>query len=123
VSLLSTAELAEMRATQLEALPDTATILRRSLTSDGRGGQAESYSEAGSAACRISFEGGNKPIMPDSVDGGRPAPQERFIVTLPHDADVLETDRLTIGDDTFEIVTSLAARSWQTAKRMLVKRV
>lgn len=124
MSLLSTAELAEIRATQLEALPDTATILRRALVADGRGGQVATYTaQAETVACRLSFEDRDKPKMLDAVTSGRPEPQERFIVTLPHDASIEETDRLTINGATFEIVTSLAARSWETAKRLLVRRV
>src|SRR5262249_23178079 len=101
----------------------TVTILRRTLTSDGQGGQQQSYASIGTNICRLMFAGGNRPIIPDSESAGKIDPMERYIATLPYNVTVLETDRLTINSTPYEIVSILAVRSYETAKRLLVKRI
>lgn len=120
--LLEVSELAEIRATQLEALPDTATLQTRTLASDGAGGQTSSWANAGTSACRLMFAG-NNPTYRDMAVAMKIAPQQLFIVTLPHDATIAETSRLIINGTTYDAITALNERSWQTAKRLLVKRI
>lgn len=121
-SLLSTNQLARLRTISKQAMPDTATILRRTLTDDGNGGKVESYASVGTAPCRIAF-GGSKtePTLKDRQVGGRITPQQEWIVTLANDANVLETDRLQINGATYEIISSIRVRSWEITKRLLVK--
>src|SRR5262249_1340871 len=102
--------------------PDTATILRRTLVDDGNGGQETTYANAGTTACRISFAGSKSELtLKDRQIGGRITPQQEWIVTLGHDSDVLETDRLEINGSTYEVISSLRRRSWEITKRLLVK--
>lgn len=122
MDLLTTVELSDIRAAQLDALPDTATIQTRTLTSDGNGGKLASYTAGGTSACRLSFAG-NNPSYRDIAVASKISPQQLYIVTLPHDASVTETSRLVINGATYDVLTALNQRSWQTAKRMLVKRV
>ncbi len=121
--ILNAGQLAQLRTLHERALPNTATILRRTLTSDGQGGQTQSYASVGTTICRLAFFGGNRPVMPDTEQSGKIEPKERWIVTLPYGADALETDRLTINGVTYEIVSALDRRSHETARRLLVKRV
>ena len=89
---------------------------------DGNGGQEQSYTSVGTAACRISFAGSkSEPTLKDRQIGGRITPQQEWIVTLAHDANVLETDRLQINGEIYEIISSMRRRSWGITKRLLVK--
>src|SRR5262249_25520203 len=107
----------------IQAMPDIVTILRRTLTADGNGGQTQSYGSVGTTTCRLSFYSGDKPIMFDAANAEKIDPRERYVVTLPFSASILETDRLTINSVTYEIVSALNVRSYETARRLLVKRV
>src|SRR5262249_59535373 len=120
--LLSQRQLNRLRDIGKRALPDTAIILRRTLVDDGNGGQESTYASVGTAACRISFAGSkSEPALKDRQQGGRITPQQEWIVTLAHDANVLETDRLQINGETYEIISSMRRRSWEITKRFLVK--
>src|SRR5262245_7062996 len=121
--MITAGELAIIQGDAQQAMPDTATILRRTLTSDSQGGQTQSYSSVGTSVCRLAFFGGNRPVIPDTEQAGKIDPKERYIATLPYNASILETDRLTINSVTYEIVSALPTRSYETARRLLVKRV
>jgi hypothetical protein len=120
--LLSGCALDSLREVAAELLPDTATIYRRTLSADGRGGKVATYAaQIETIPCRLTFPGeGDKPTIVDREVGGRIRPQQQFLVTMPTDADVLETDRLGINGTTFDIISSLATRSFQVVKRLLV---
>lgn len=120
--LLSGCALDSIQETAADLLPDTAIVLRRSLATDTTGGKTATYSaQTERIACRLSFPGqGDTPTMVDRTVGGRITPQQQFLVTMMGDADVLETDRLTILGTTYDIVSSLATRSFQVYKRFLV---
>lgn len=119
---MSAADLAFIRSEQLKALGSTATIYRRTLTDDGNGGKETTYPTSSTSACRLVFFGG-RPVMPDTASASKIDPKERFILTLPYDADILETDRVAVEGSTYEVISSKAARTWETVKRFLVKRV
>lgn len=120
--LLSGCALDSLLEVAAEMLPDAATVLRRSLATDATGGKTATYSaQIETIPCRLSFPGeGDTPTVTDRSIGGRIVPQQQFLVTMATDADVLETDRLTILGTTYDIVSSLATRSFQVYKRFLV---
>jgi len=113
--MLSATELAAMRSTLNDSLPDTAQVRRKSLTSDGAGGYTESWSTVAAVACRVAPSG--------------QSPQERVIaerltataiwtVTLPAGTDVRPADRIVVGSRAFEVVGVLA-RSYELARRVV----
>jgi len=101
-----------MRAQQAAALPDTCTISRRTLVSDGAGGYTETWTTAASGvACRLAVAQAAERILADRVvhEGG-------FVVTLPYGTSVTSKDRIVVGARTFE-VAGVASGSWETAVR------
>jgi head-tail adaptor len=121
--MVSITELARMRADVTASLTDTATIQTRSLTNDGAGNAVEAYSGSTTVACRLRFDSGGKPAFPKQRSGEQAQPQQLWIVTLPYNASVNETDRLTINGEIYEVVTANEQRSLELCKRVLCKRI
>lgn len=131
--MLSVGQLNNMRRIHETLMPDTATILRRTLTDDSRGGQTASWSSIGeTCACRLAFYA-NRPTMPDTINGGRIDQNERYLLTVPVGIVLSVADRVTVRGVTYELISptddgiddfeSSGGRSYQTAIRLLVKRV
>lgn len=110
-----------MRATLNASLPDTATILRRTLVPNGRGQQSVTYTAAGTTACRLAPSGRPRSTDVPAAESTRQA--EEFIVTLPCGAGVEETDRLLVGGVTYTITSAVIERSQALCQRITVQRV
>jgi hypothetical protein len=122
--MVTASELADIRAAAIGFLPDTATVMRRTLTDDGVGGTTVSYTSAGTVNCRLVFSGSkSEPTMKDREEGGRITAQQFYLVTLAHDADIVQTDRLAINGDTFELLSDVTARSSEVSKRLLARKL
>lgn len=106
-----------MHAAQQAALPDTCTISRPSTTVTDTGGVTRGYAPVASYPCRLSLQRAGESVIAD-----RAAHQAVFVVTLPHNADVLRSDRISIGPRVFE-VTGYACGSWETARRVTATEV
>lgn len=117
--LLSTAEIASMRATQALAWPDTCTISRATVASDGMGGQTETWSTVATVACRLGVSG-TRPNEGETGDQLRTSAD--FVFTMEQGTDVRNGDRIGFGSRTFE-VTKAQAHSWETALRVVVVEV
>jgi hypothetical protein len=121
--MLTTAQLAGMRADANRLLDKMATVYRRTLTTDSSGGQADSYTALpGTVACRLSATS-VKSRARDMARGERIEAAEGWMVSLPIGADVVETDRLLIGAITYEVVSAADPRSYEVNLRLIVKRV
>lgn len=112
-------ELAAMRATQVETLPDTCQVRRKTLTSDGMGGQIENWETVTTVACRVA-PSGHSPQ--EQVIAERMSATSTWTLTLPADTDVTAADRLVVGARTFEVAAVLA-RSFETARRVVCTEV
>lgn len=121
--MVSSTQLAQMRADVTASLTSTATVQTRSLVNDGAGNAVESYSGSTSVVCRLRYASGGKPSYPKQRSGEQSQPQQLWIVTLPYSATVNETDRLTILGETYEVVTANEDRSLEVCKRVICKRV
>ena len=113
--LNSSQQMRRVQQANEQFMPDTATVLRRTLVDDDRGGKRATYAEAGTIQCRVSYS----PM--DSKDremGGRIKPAQRIYCSFSINADVLETDRLTIGDVTYDIASTLKDRSYAAGKKV-----
>lgn len=118
--MLNATELASMRATTEEFLPDTCSISRATPSSDSMGGFTSSWANvATSVPCRYS------PTLPSTSSeqdvSGKLTSETDWVVTLPYDQDVLVTDRIVIGSRTLEVVNLDVPRSWQVTKRVSCK--
>ena len=122
MSLLTSADLAHMRAMQLAALPDTCTIQRPTVTTTPTGGTTTTY---GAVATRVPFRL-SSPFMSmraaEGVTAERVSQTATFIATFETGTDVRPADRIVFGARTLE-VTGYATGSWETAKRVTVTEV
>lgn len=124
--MLSTEALAGLRAVAATALPDAAQVQRLAQASDGAGGFTDTYATASTAACRVSRSG----LRPDErIIAERVLNRTAFVVYLPHDADVRESDRLVVTPvdpamsvQTYEVVGVLAPTSWMVNVRAVCAR-
>ena len=111
--MLSSTDLATMRAAQALALSDTATRTVSTYVSDGMGGQVASTSTT-SYACRIAPTSGRELEVAARVTSA-----VAFTVTLPYDANVTADDTITVNGRILRVVAALQGGAWQTALRVL----
>lgn len=111
--MLSSDELAAIRAEQVATMPDTCVVQSVTRTADGMGGFTEDWDDSASYACRLSSRGLPREYLEMSAITGA----HYWMVTLPHDAVVMREDRLVIGDRVLSIVGFASGGTWETAKR------
>lgn len=114
--MLSTADLAALRAEFNQSLPDTAQVQRVTRQSDGAGGSTETWTTIATVACRVSPMG-NLPVERAIAD--RLTGVQFWAVTLPAATDITAADRIVSGGRTFEVVGVLAPRTWELARRVV----
>lgn len=114
--MISDADLADMRATLAASLPDMGTIQRVQSVSDDMGGHTDTWAAAGTVACRVS----PYPLRPDEREvAGRVLGLDTWVVTMPAETVISERDRVATGGRSFEVVSVMAPRSWEVARRLL----
>jgi len=118
--VLTANDLAAIRQAQEQAMPDSCTIQRRTLTSDGMGGYTESWSDlATGVKCRLS------PVRSISQLAERVV-AEQFVgrtlwqLTLPAGQDVSHDDRVVVGATTYEVMSVNSGGAWEVARRVLL---
>lgn len=110
--MITSTELAWMRAAQENAMPDTATITRHTHASDGAGGSTSTPSTS-SSACRLMPAGsGTEELVAQGI-----AVKNGRIIVWPYGTDIQATDQVTIDGREFEIKAILRAGAWATATR------
>lgn len=84
--------------------PTSATITRKTLSSDGRGGQSESWATVATANCRYAPSGAqpNETINADTLQN-----VSLWTVAFASAPDVRDADRIVIGSRTFEVVKAM----------------
>ena len=110
--ILTAAELADARADLAATLPDTCTIVRVTRVQNDSGGWEETTVAADTIACRLGPVAGRERVL-----GGRLAEESDAVLTLPADADVRGSDRITHDGTTYEVVDTVER------SELLVKRV
>jgi head-tail adaptor len=116
--MLTDAELASMRTTTGEALPDTCVIQRGTATTDSGGGATTAWVSAGTVDCRLAPAVGGF----ENETGERITADADFILTLPQGTTIDTNYRVVTGGETYN-VTALRDRSWPLTRRMEVKRL
>lgn len=121
--MLSSADLASMRAAIAELLPDTCNILTLTYTSNGMGGGSETWGTASaSVACRLDIQTGQ-------VDKGELVyadalrPFQQTILSLPYNTTILTSDRVEHGGLTYNVSRVNTDQSWIAVKRVILERV
>lgn len=115
MAYLSAAEIAGMQATADLALPDSATIQRASLASDGMGGYTETWATVATVSCRLDPPGNarldqwQEKIMNRAV----------YILNTPASTDIQSQDRATVNGSVYEVIGLMDA-SWEITSRAIV---
>jgi head-tail adaptor len=111
MALLTTADIASLRALQEEAMPDSGVISRPPGTSDGRGGTTTTtYTVIGTVPVRVSPSGSFQQV----IAGGRVAAKGDYLLTMPYGTDARAADRVAVSGRTFEVLAPLLS-SYATA--------
>lgn len=114
--MLSDGEIAEMRTAAEDALPGTAVIETRTVSSDGGGGGSVAWSASGTVACRIDPASAQLGQV-EQAAGSRLEPREICTVTLPADTEIDEKDRIISNGGTFTVM-GVPERSWEITRRV-----
>lgn len=112
MSLLSDAEISQMRTVAAEALPASGTIYTQTWTSDGGGGGSITWAASGTANCRIGPISGA-----ERESGDRISSDADFIVTFPGDTSITTDSRVVSGGGTYA-VAAIRDRSWDLTTRV-----
>lgn len=119
MSLLSDAELAQIRADVALMLPDTCNILSPAGTADGYGGYTEAYGTVSAGvACRLDPIQGN-----EQVAGAAPQDFYRYMLTLPYGTAITIANKVVISTVEYKVVSVDAGKSWDTSRRCVVERL
>lgn len=116
MSLLSDAEIDQMRATAEAAMPGTAVIQSRTYQSDGGGGGTAVWTPSGTAACGIAPLAASENAEP--LTGGRVTPDSDWVITLPAQASISTEHRVVAGGRTFEVTALRAPRTFELTRRV-----
>lgn len=118
MTMLSAAELTQMRADLVTLLPDTCNILSVSLAPDGQGGMTETWGTAyASVSCRLDPIRGSENVTAANLQDFH-----AYQLTVPYDTTLTEQNRVVHGGVTYNIVTVGADKSWPISRRARVER-
>lgn len=118
---LSALELAKMRATADEHLPDGVIVTRPTFASDGQGGSLPTYTPVYNGPGRVAPV--NSIAGAESVVAERLGGAQGLWITVPHHVTVLLRDRVLWGSQTFEVVGEDTPRSWGISSRILCREI
>jgi hypothetical protein len=112
--MISDAELASLKAEDLRAMPDTATILRRAGDRTAGGGSSGNFVAHHTTPCRLSasvLSGGGEQDAASALAGIM-----AYTLTVPAGTDVRPSDRVQIPDTPtpriFEVAAGKTVASW-----------
>ena len=117
--MLSTAELAAIRADVAGMLPDTGAILSVTRTPTATGGFTEAWGTASTTAYRLDPQGGRM-----AQAGAALEPYHAFVLTLPYDAVITTADRFQDAAGRQYAVTGVdSVKSWAVSVRATVEAI
>ena len=96
---ITTDQLASMRASLNQLMPDTGYIMSNlGLTPDGYGGFTEAWGTAGTITCRVDAVSGRELLA-----GGAVQPFFSYKLTAPYDTVLTAAQRVQVGSETYAI--------------------
>lgn len=120
--MLTATELADMRAVQELAFPDTGTILRGTSSHNEIG---EAVIAWGTVASNLAMR-----LMPASrrqssldVVNDQSTLVANWVVTIAYDGDIVTGDRVVVGGGTYDVIAVTDEFAWRTAVRADCKRL
>lgn len=121
MSLLSSSEIAAMRALQESAFPDTCDLYSIARVSDGAGGSTRSRSlEAAGVACRIQRTTRPMDTMMDGT-GDRVATIDEYEMVIPYGQAVEAGWEADHNGNTYQINAVHGDHSYRTGKRCAIR--
>ena len=123
---LTVSELTDIRADIADLMPDTCTIRQIAYANDAIGAPARSFSDrATGVSCRLD------PVDSITLTGKEIVSSKKnyiitegmFVLTLPHDTTIEETDRVLHSGITYEVVHVDDDKSWQASVRCVLKTI
>lgn len=118
MTLLTAADITNMRTVLDQSLPGTAVIYARSYTSDGGGGGTIGFTVSGTVSARIA------PLTAsEEVAGDRLAPEANWLLTLPANTSITADSQVVMGGGTFAVEAVHGPRSFEVSRRVEVSKV
>lgn len=119
-SAINSVMLAIMREQIQQLLPDTCSILVKSVVSDGMGGQTTTWGTLSSGvACRVDIYQGREQVAGAGIQAF-----VRTILSLPYDTTITEAHRVLHGGVTYAVVAPPNSdASWLAVKRVELEKV
>lgn len=115
--MLSSRQLAAMRATVLAAMPGTAVLYERTATRTALGGETVAWSAYGTCAYHSALPSTTSEVNEVTI-AARQTNRQIWIVTLPHDTAISTACRVVDGARTFEVVAAPLADSYALQVRV-----
>ncbi len=118
MTLLTTTDLAYMRATELGAMASTATKYRATFSSGTLGSTSETWSSIGTCQCDI------WPISRNTRERNRDSQEislGEFYISIPYNEDIALEDVLVISGVSYQITFIPKLMSWLTNLRLEAK--
>ena len=120
MSLIDSYTIAQIRADQLAALPDTCTILSPTVTVLATGHQREGWGTvAASVACRMRPEG----VVSERLTAEQIAAPQSYVLSLAYDGTLAAGYHVLYGGGTYEVTGAISTTSWDTVTRARVVEV
>lgn len=116
--MLTSAELAQMRADIAQLLPDTCYIVTLTNVSDGQGGVTSSRGTAGPYACRLDVIQGR-----EQVTGGAIQPYTSYMLSLPYDTAIVSTNLVNHNGVDYAVKPPNTNQSWIAVKRVELEKI
>lgn len=120
--MLTATELADMRAVQELAFPDTGTILRGTSSHNEIG---EAVMAWGTVASNLAMR-----LMPEArrqanldVVNDQATLVTDWVVTIAYGGDIVTGDRVVVGAGTYDVIAVTDEFTWRTAVRAECKRI
>lgn len=115
MAYLTAAEIAAMKTAADLALPETVTISRASLASDGMGGFTETWATVTTAACRVDPPGTVR------LDEWMDKIQNRsaWVLHVPAGTNITGNDQVTSGGVTYQVI-GIISRDWEITRQAVV---
>lgn len=115
--MLTNADLAFMRNTIGQLLPDTCSIVTITNVPDGEGGSTESRSTASGIPCRLDVVQGR-----EQVTGGAVQPYISYMLSLPYDTTIGLTNIITHNSVDYFVKSVNLGQSWIAVRRVELER-
>ena len=117
MSLLDSYTVSQIRADQIDALPDTCTILAPTTTTRATGHPLDTWgTAAGSVACRMRPEG----VPSERLTAEQIAAPQTYVLSMAYDGTLSPAYRVVYGGGTYEVVGVIDSGSWDTVTRARV---